>query len=97
MFGSEPHANRRFSAWVYFETNDASTSRWDLWQPGMAYVDFTNPDACKWYVKQLEGLMDIGVDTFKVRGRSEWCHEYSVLMALIDRPTLVRGSRTREV
>jgi alpha-glucosidase (family GH31 glycosyl hydrolase) len=42
------------------------TSRWDLWQPGMAYVDFTNPDACKWYAKQLEGLMDIGVDTFKV-------------------------------
>ncbi|KAG7529886.1 hypothetical protein FFLO_05334 [Filobasidium floriforme] len=39
--------------------------QWDLWQPGMAYVDFTNPDACKWYAKQLEGLMDIGVDTFK--------------------------------
>ena len=31
----------------------------------MAYVDFTNPEACKWYAKQLEGLMDIGVDTFK--------------------------------
>lgn len=45
------------------------TSRWDLWQPGMAYVDFTNPDACNWYAKQLEGLMDIGVDTFKV---SRW-------------------------
>jgi len=31
----------------------------------MAYVDFTNPEACKWYAKQLEGLMDIGVDSFK--------------------------------
>ncbi|MDE7258787.1 MAG: alpha-xylosidase, partial [Lachnospiraceae bacterium] len=23
--------------------------QWDMWQPGMALVDFTNPEACKWY------------------------------------------------
>ncbi len=39
--------------------------QWDMWQPGMALVDFTNPDACAWYQSKLEALMDIGVDCFK--------------------------------
>lgn len=39
--------------------------QWDMWQPGMALVDFTNPDACKWYQDKLEELMDMGVDCFK--------------------------------
>ena len=39
--------------------------QWDMWQPGMAIVDFTNPDACKWYAGKLEALMDMGVDCFK--------------------------------
>ena len=37
----------------------------DLWQPGMAIVDFTNPAACKWYTDKLRALCDMGVDTFK--------------------------------
>lgn len=37
----------------------------DLWQPGMALVDFTNPEACKWYQGKLEALLDMGVDCFK--------------------------------
>lgn len=37
----------------------------DLWQPGMALVDFTNPDAVKWYASKLEALLDMGVDCFK--------------------------------
>lgn len=37
----------------------------DRWQPGMAIVDFTNPDACKWYTSHLQRLLDIGVDCFK--------------------------------
>lgn len=37
----------------------------DLWQPGMALVDFTNPDACHWYQGKLETLLDMGVDCFK--------------------------------
>ena len=39
--------------------------QWDMWQPGMAIVDFTDPEACKWYSSKLEALMDMGVDCFK--------------------------------
>lgn len=39
--------------------------QWDMWQPGMALVDFTNPDACRWYQDKLEVLLDMGVDCFK--------------------------------
>lgn len=39
--------------------------QWDMWQPGLAIVDFTNPAACEWYTKKLEALMDMGVDCFK--------------------------------
>jgi len=39
--------------------------QWDLWQSGMGIVDFTNPDARKWYVEKLEQLFEIGVDAIK--------------------------------
>lgn len=39
--------------------------QWDLWQPGMALVDFTNPAACEWYAGYLRDLVDMGVDSFK--------------------------------
>ena len=39
--------------------------QWDMWQPGMALVDFTNPAAYQWYQEKLETLMDMGVDCFK--------------------------------
>ncbi|WP_166244344.1 alpha-xylosidase [Paenibacillus turpanensis] len=39
--------------------------QWDRWQPGMGIVDFTNPNACKWYTSHLERLIDMGVDSFK--------------------------------
>ena len=39
--------------------------QWDMWQPGMAIVDFTNPDACTWYSSKLKELMAMGVDCFK--------------------------------
>lgn len=39
--------------------------QWDLWQPGMALVDFTNPAACEWYASYLRELVDMGVDSFK--------------------------------
>ena len=44
---------------------DGSVWQWDLWQPGMAIVDFTNPDARTWYQSKLQKLIDIGVDSFK--------------------------------
>lgn len=39
--------------------------QWDMWQPGLAIVDFTNPKACEWYAGKLEALLDMGVDCFK--------------------------------
>lgn len=39
--------------------------QWDMWQPGMALVDFTNPLACIWFQEKLEALIDMGVDCFK--------------------------------
>ncbi|MCL2096551.1 MAG: alpha-xylosidase [Oscillospiraceae bacterium] len=39
--------------------------QWDLWQPGMGIVDFTNPAAAEWYKDKLRKLMDGGVDCFK--------------------------------
>ncbi|KAI8809670.1 family 31 glycoside hydrolase [Cladochytrium replicatum] len=39
--------------------------QWDLWQPGMAIVDFTNPAATEWYNGKLQTLLDMGVDYFK--------------------------------
>lgn len=39
--------------------------QWDMWQPGLAIVDFTNPEAVKWYQRGLEKLLDMGVDCFK--------------------------------
>lgn len=39
--------------------------QWDMWQPGMAIVDFTNPAACEWFASKLEVLLDMGVDCFK--------------------------------
>ena len=37
----------------------------DLWQPGMAIVDFTNPAARTWYAGKLRPLLEMGVDSFK--------------------------------
>lgn len=39
--------------------------QWDKWQPGLAVVDFTNPEAREWYAGKLEALLDMGVDCFK--------------------------------
>lgn len=37
----------------------------DQWQPGMALVDFTNPEAWKWYSDLVQKLVETGVDTLK--------------------------------
>jgi len=39
--------------------------QWDRWQAGMGLVDFTNPDACRWFGDKLRALIDMGVDCFK--------------------------------
>lgn len=44
---------------------DGGVWQWDLWQPGMALVDFTSPAAREWYAGKLEALLAQGVDCFK--------------------------------
>ncbi len=49
----------------FLKRPDGSVWQWDMWQPGLAIVDFTNPDARAWYTSKLERLLDMGVDCFK--------------------------------
>ncbi|UKA49724.1 alpha-xylosidase [Arthrobacter sp. FW305-123] len=44
---------------------DGSVWQWDMWQAGMGLVDFTNPDAVRWYQDKLRVLLEQGVDSFK--------------------------------
>jgi alpha-D-xyloside xylohydrolase len=44
---------------------DGRVWQWDMWQPGMGIVDFTNPEACAWYASHLKRLLGMGVDSFK--------------------------------
>lgn len=49
----------------FLKRPDGSVWQTDLWQPGMAIVDFTNPAAREWFASKLRRLMDLGVDCFK--------------------------------
>ncbi|MDY2520009.1 alpha-xylosidase [Weissella cibaria] len=49
----------------FIKHTDGSVWQWDLWQPGNAVVDFTNPEARAWYQGLLKNLLDMGVDCFK--------------------------------
>jgi len=44
---------------------NGDTWQTDKWQAGMGIVDFTNPEACKWFAEKLRALLKMGVDTFK--------------------------------
>ncbi len=37
----------------------------DNWQPGLAVIDFTNPDACSWYAEKIRSLLKLGIDSIK--------------------------------
>lgn len=49
----------------FIKRTDGNVWQWDLWQPGNAIVDFTNPEAVEWYQGLLKNLLDMGVDCFK--------------------------------
>ena len=49
----------------FIKNEDGSVWQWDKWQAGMAIVDFTNPEATKWYQGYLKKLVATGVDCFK--------------------------------
>ena len=44
---------------------DGDVWQTDLWQAGMALVDFTNPAARAWFAGKLRALLDMGVSCFK--------------------------------
>lgn len=47
------------------KTGDGSVWQRDCWQAGMGLVDFTNPEACRWFSDKLRDLLKMGVDCFK--------------------------------
>lgn len=50
----------------YFIQNlDGSVFQTDLWQPGMAIVDFTNPEASAWFAQGVRALCEMGVTAIK--------------------------------
>ncbi len=49
----------------FIKRTNGQVWQWDAWQAGMAIVDFTNPEAWKWFQDKLEILLDMGVDCFK--------------------------------
>ena len=44
---------------------DGSVWQWDMWQAGMALVDFTNPDATAWFQSKIRTLLGQGIDAIK--------------------------------
>ena len=49
----------------FIKRTDGSVWQTDLWQPGMAIVDFTNPAAREWFAGHIGRLLDQGVDAIK--------------------------------
>lgn len=49
----------------FIRSKDGGVFQTDMWQPGMAIVDFTNPAACKWFADGIRKLCSEGVDAIK--------------------------------
>ncbi|CAH6723963.1 putative alpha-xylosidase [[Candida] jaroonii] len=49
----------------FIKKSDGASYQCDLWQGGMGIIDFTNPEAYKWFQSKLAQLVDLGVDCFK--------------------------------
>ncbi len=49
----------------FIKRTNGDVYQWDMWQPGMAIVDFTNPAATKWFCEKLEVILDQGIDAIK--------------------------------
>jgi alpha-D-xyloside xylohydrolase len=57
-------AEARDKGWLVKRPN-GDVWQWDMWQPGMAIVDFTHPEAKAWFQGHLARLADMGVDAIK--------------------------------
>jgi alpha-D-xyloside xylohydrolase len=44
---------------------DGSVFQWDWWVAGMGLIDFTNPEAVRWFQDKLRALLSQGVDALK--------------------------------
>jgi alpha-D-xyloside xylohydrolase len=53
------------AAGYLLKTPEGDVYQADFWQPGIGFVDFSNPDAKAWYQEKLRGLLAMGVDSFK--------------------------------
>ena len=49
----------------FIRKRDGSVFQCDMWQPGMAVIDFTNAEAREWFAAQVRRLADMGVDAVK--------------------------------
>ncbi|MCQ2416220.1 MAG: alpha-xylosidase [Oscillospiraceae bacterium] len=49
----------------FLKRKDGSVFQTDMWQSGMAIVDFTNPDACDWFRCGIQKLCGQGVTAIK--------------------------------
>ncbi len=49
----------------FIKNPDGSVFQCDLWQPGMALIDFTSPDACSWFKEKIKKLCCDGVRFIK--------------------------------
>ena len=49
----------------FVHRRDGSIFQTDMWQSGMAIVDFTNPAACAWFADKIRALCCDGVDAIK--------------------------------
>ena len=50
---------------LFIKNKDGSVFQTDQWQPGLAIIDFTNPEAQKWYADRIKELALLGVDAIK--------------------------------
>lgn len=49
----------------FLKNPDGTVFQTDMWQPGMAIVDFTNPEAYSWFSDKIEKLCKAGVNCIK--------------------------------
>lgn len=49
----------------FIKNKDGSIFQCDIWAPGLAIVDFTNPAACAWFAAKIRRLCEMGVNCIK--------------------------------
>lgn len=63
--GTKAFAEAAQNGYLLMRADGRGIRQTDNWQNGMGLVDFTNPDACRWYQGKLRRLLELGVDCFK--------------------------------